>query len=68
MQKQLEDLVAAGYGTEAYYSGKTENGIGWNASVGGNYHLNKNMQIGGQVGYDTFGDYNENKRRSTSAI
>ncbi|THD50305.1 tetratricopeptide repeat protein [Enterobacteriaceae bacterium ML5] len=61
LQKQLEDLVAAGYGTEAYYSGKTENGIGWNAGVGGNYHLNKNMQIGGQVGYDTFGDYNESK-------
>jgi hypothetical protein len=61
LQKQLEDLVAAGYGTDAYYSGKTENGIGWNAGVGGNYHLNKSMQIGGQVGYDTFGDYNESK-------
>ncbi|MCX2943883.1 cellulose synthase subunit BcsC-related outer membrane protein [Rahnella perminowiae] len=61
LQKQLEDLVAAGYGTEAYYSGKTQNGIGWNAGVGGNYHLNKSMQIGGQVGYDTFGDYNESK-------
>ncbi|AYA05117.1 hypothetical protein D3Z09_00510 [Rahnella aquatilis] len=61
LQKQLEDLVAEGYGTEAYYSGKTQNGIGWNAGVGGNYHLNKSMQIGGQVGYDTFGDYNESK-------
>ena len=59
LQKQLEDLVAEGYGTEAYYGGKTQNGIGWNAGVGGNYHLNKSMQIGGQVGYDTFGDYNE---------
>ncbi|MBF7980807.1 MULTISPECIES: cellulose biosynthesis protein BcsC [Rahnella] len=59
LQKQLEDLVAEGYGTEAYYGGKTQNGIGWNAGVGGNYHLNKNMQIGGKVGYDTFGDYNE---------
>jgi thioredoxin-like negative regulator of GroEL len=61
LQKQLEDLVSEGYGTEAYYSGKTQSGIGWNAGVGGNYHLNKNMQIGGQVGYDTFGDYNESK-------
>ncbi|AVF36379.1 cellulose biosynthesis protein BcsC [Rahnella sikkimica] len=59
LQKQLEELVNAGYGTEAYYAGKTQNGIGWSAGVGGNYHLNKNMQIGGQVGYDTFGDYNE---------
>ncbi|PKE29947.1 hypothetical protein CWS43_14475 [Rahnella sp. AA] len=59
LQKQLEELVNAGFGTEAYYAGKTQNGIGWSAGVGGNYHLNKNMQIGGQVGYDTFGDYNE---------
>ena len=61
LQKQLEELVDAGFGTESYYAGKTENGIGWNAGVGGNYHLNKSMQIGGQVGYDTFGDYNESK-------
>ncbi|MGV8927799.1 MAG: cellulose synthase subunit BcsC-related outer membrane protein [Ewingella sp.] len=61
LQKQLEDLVTAGFGTEAYYQGGTKSGIGWNAGVGGNYHLNRNMQIGGQVGYDTFGDYNESK-------
>lgn len=61
LQKQLEELVDAGFGTESYYAGKTQNGIGWNAGVGGNYHLNKSMQIGGQVGYDTFGDYNESK-------
>lgn len=61
LQKQLEELVDAGFGTESSYAGKTENGIGWNAGVGGNYHLNKSMQIGGQVGYDTFGDYNESK-------
>ncbi|CAM4005930.1 cellulose biosynthesis protein BcsC [Rahnella victoriana] len=61
LQKQLDELVDAGFGTESYYAGKTENGIGWNAGVGGNYHLNKSMQIGGQVGYDTFGDYNESK-------
>ncbi|WP_047606477.1 cellulose biosynthesis protein BcsC [Rahnella aquatilis] len=61
LQKQLEELVDAGFGTESSYAGKTENGIGWNAGVDGNYHLNKSMQIGGQVGYDTFGDYNESK-------
>lgn len=61
MQSELENLVAAGYATEAYYAGATQNGIGWNLGVGGNYHLNRNMRIGGQVSYDTFGDYNESK-------
>src|SRR5471030_448990 len=61
LQAQLEDKVANNTAQEAYYPGGSKNGIGWNAGVGGNYHLNKNMQIGGQVGYDTFGDYNESK-------
>ncbi|MGL6018626.1 MAG: cellulose synthase subunit BcsC-related outer membrane protein, partial [Gibbsiella quercinecans] len=61
LQAELENLVAAGYASEAYYAGKTQNGIGWNLGVGGNYHLNRNMRIGGQVSYDTFGDYNESK-------
>lgn len=61
LQAQLENKVANNTAQEAYYSGGSKSGIGWNAGVGGNYHLNKNMQIGGQVGYDTFGDYNESK-------
>jgi Tfp pilus assembly protein PilF len=59
LQAALETKVANNTAAEAYYPGGTKNGIGWNAGVGGSYHLNKNMQIGGQVGYDTFGDYNE---------
>ncbi|MDU6409643.1 MAG: cellulose synthase subunit BcsC-related outer membrane protein [Yersiniaceae bacterium] len=61
LQSQLESLVAAGYGTEAYYAGSSENGIGWNLGAAGNYHLNRNMIVGGKVGYDTFGDYNESR-------
>lgn len=61
MQAQLESLVADGYGKEAYYSGGSESGIGWNLGAAGNYHLNRNMIIGGKVGYDTFGDYNESR-------
>ncbi|TPG57023.1 cellulose biosynthesis protein BcsC [Ewingella americana] len=61
LQAQLENKVANNTAQEAYYTGGSKSGIGWNAGVGGNYHLNKNMQIGGQVGYDTFGDYNESK-------
>ncbi|WP_413556163.1 cellulose synthase subunit BcsC-related outer membrane protein [Brenneria sp. L3-3Z] len=58
-QSELESLVAAGYGSEAWYPGKSQNGIGYNLKAEGNYKLNKNMIIGGQAGYDTFGDYSE---------
>ncbi|WKZ92485.1 cellulose synthase subunit BcsC-related outer membrane protein [Chimaeribacter arupi] len=61
LQSQLESLVAAGFGSEAYYAGSSENGIGWNLGAAGNYHLNRNMIVGGKVGYDTFGDYNESR-------
>jgi len=61
LQSQLEQLVSAGYASTAYYPGQTKNGIGWNMGVGGNYHLNKKMQIGGDVSYDTFGQYKESR-------
>lgn len=59
LQSDLEALVAAGYGAEAWYSGKSQSGIGYNLKAEGSYKLNKNMIIGGQAGYDTFGDYSE---------
>ncbi|CPR13863.1 Cellulose synthase operon protein C [Brenneria goodwinii] len=59
LQSELEGLVAAGYGTEAWYSGQSQSGIGYNLKAEGSYKLNKNMIIGGQAGYDTFGDYSE---------
>ncbi|HAP82031.1 MAG TPA: hypothetical protein DCQ57_10705, partial [Enterobacteriaceae bacterium] len=43
----------------AYYSGNSENGLGYNLRAAADYKINKDMTIGGQVGYDTFGDYNE---------
>ncbi|WP_407654857.1 cellulose biosynthesis protein BcsC [Brenneria populi] len=59
LQSDLEALVAAGYGSEAWYAGKSQSGIGYNLKAEGSYKLNKNMIIGGQAGYDTFGDYSE---------
>ncbi|WP_158780686.1 cellulose biosynthesis protein BcsC [Pantoea sp. BAV 3049] len=58
-QSQLEDYANAGYATEAYYSGGSKNGIGYNLHAGADYKVNKDVTIGGQLGYDTFGDYNE---------
>lgn len=63
-QQQLESAVASGFAKEAYYKGTTENGMGYTVRAGADYKVNKQMTIGGQVGYDTFGDYNE----STAAL
>ena len=59
MQSQLENYVANGFAKEAWYSGSSKNGMGYNLRAGADYKVNKDMKIGGQVGYDTFGDYNE---------
>ncbi|CNK99838.1 cellulose biosynthesis protein BcsC [Yersinia frederiksenii] len=59
LQAQLEQYVRDGYSTESSYAAQSKNGIGYNFKADGSYNLQKNMQIGGQVGYDTFGDYSE---------
>lgn len=59
LQSQLEALAAGGSVKEAYYSGGSKNGVGYNLHAGADYKLNKDVTIGGQLGYDTFGDYNE---------
>lgn len=59
MQSQLEDYVSRGFAKEAWYSGSSESGMGYNLRAAADYKVNKDMTIGGQVGYDTFGDYNE---------
>jgi len=61
LQSQLESLAASGSVKEAYYSGSSKNGIGYNLHAGADYKLNKDVTIGGQLGYDTFGDYNESR-------
>ncbi len=58
-QAQLQSYYDAGYATEAYYAGGSKNGIGYNLHAGADYKVNKDVTVGGQLGYDTFGDYNE---------
>lgn len=59
LQSQLEGYVAAGQAKEAYYGGKSQNGMGYNLHADVDYNINKDMTVGGRVGYDTFGSYNE---------
>lgn len=59
LQSQLQSLADRGFVRSAYYSGESKNGIGYNLHAGADYKINKDVTIGGQLGYDTFGDYNE---------
>lgn len=58
-QSALETLADDGFTKEAHYKSSSENGIGYTFRAAADYNVNKQMTIGGQVGYDTFGDYNE---------
>ncbi|MNS55306.1 hypothetical protein D3C72_881360 [compost metagenome] len=58
-QQLLEGAVESGFAKEATYKGTSENGIGYTVRAGVDYNVNKDMTIGGKVGYDTFGSYNE---------
>ncbi|MCS2163916.1 cellulose synthase subunit BcsC-related outer membrane protein [Scandinavium sp. H11S7] len=58
-QQSLETAVANGFAKEAYYKGTSESGVGYSVRAAADYKVNNKMTIGGQVGYDTFGDYNE---------
>ena len=58
-QQTLESAVTDGFAKEAYYSATSKSGIGYTLCAGADYKVNKQMTLGGQIGYDTFGDYNE---------
>ncbi len=58
-QSMLQQLADLGFTKEAQYKGESQNGIGYTFRGSVDYTLNKNMIIGGKVGYDTFGNYNE---------
>lgn len=58
-QAVLDKLANLGFTKESQYQGTSESGIGYTVRAGVDYNVNKDMTIGGKVGYDTFGNYNE---------
>ncbi|SIR85396.1 cellulose synthase subunit BcsC-related outer membrane protein, partial [Enterobacter kobei] len=58
-QDLMKDLYDLGYARDYRYKGGSESGIGYTMRAGVDYNVNKNMTVGGKVGYDTFGNYNE---------
>lgn len=58
-QSFLNEAAQYGFTKESRYSGSSKNGIGYNIHAGLDYNINNDMSVGGRVGYDTFGSYNE---------
>lgn len=58
-QSFLDTAAEYGFTKESRYSGSSKNGIGYNIHAGLDYNINNDMSVGGRVGYDTFGSYNE---------
>lgn len=58
-QEELQSLAESGFAKDFRYKGGSESGVGYTMRAGVDYNVNKNMTIGGKVGYDTFGNYNE---------
>ncbi|WP_038909330.1 cellulose biosynthesis protein BcsC [Dickeya oryzae] len=58
-QTLLEAAESQGLTKESHYAGDSKSGIGYNVHVGADYRVTKDVTVGGQMGYDTFGNYNE---------
>ena len=48
-----------GYGRESHYAAKNSTGVSYNTKLQGNYKFSPLFSVGGQVGYDTVGEYSE---------
>ncbi|KID00793.1 hypothetical protein PU00_16200 [Hafnia alvei] len=58
-QNNLDWLVDEGYGRESHYAAKNSTGVSYNTKLQGNYKFSPQLSVGGQVGYDTVGEYSE---------
>ncbi len=63
LQSQLEAYAAAGQTPYVRYASKSQTGMGYNLHAAADYKINKDMSVGGRLGYDTFGDYKESTAR-----
>lgn len=59
LQTELESYLTDGEVEDAYYSGDSVNGIGYNFYAGLKYKVQQNLTLEVKFLYDTFGEYNE---------
>lgn len=58
-QEVMDLLADIGAVPESRYGANSKSGVGMSLGAGVEYRVNDSVQIGGRLGYDTFGDYNE---------
>lgn len=58
-QGALEFLAGQGYVSSARYESDSESGFAFNTGAGLEYKAGPLTRIGGEIGYDSFGDYSE---------
>lgn len=61
LQSQLNTLASTVDNVDAVYKATAKNGVGYTLGVDARYRLNNNVALGANLGYDTFGSYNEGK-------
>lgn len=58
-QEAMDLLADIGVVSESRYGASSESGVGLTLGAGAEYQLNDSVRVGGKLGYNTFGDYNE---------
>lgn len=61
LQSQLNTLASSVDNVDSVYKATAKNGVGYTLGVDARYHLSDNLALGANLGYDTFGSYNEGK-------
>jgi Tfp pilus assembly protein PilF len=61
LQSQLTTLASSVDNVDSVYKATAKNGVGYTLGVDARYHLTDNLALGANLGYDTFGSYNEGK-------
>lgn len=61
LQSTLESYASSDDDVDSVYKATAKNGIGYTLGVDARYRLNDNVALGANLGYDTFGSYNEGK-------
>ena len=61
LQSELNTLASSNDNVDSVYKATAKNGVGYTLGVDARYHLSDNLALGANLGYDTFGSYNEGK-------
>ncbi|XTZ39158.1 cellulose synthase subunit BcsC-related outer membrane protein [Salmonella enterica] len=61
LQSELNSYASDDDDVDAVYKATSKNGIGYTLGVDARYRLSDNLSLGANLGYDTFGSYNEGK-------